>query len=268
MAVCAIRAFGVLFGVVLLALGPGSSALANPEGGSRDRDRDNEPGGEPPSTQQVITVSTENGEIRITSVMVVTNTEAVLGALTETGVLRVNEDRLDLGNVPLVGGWFGGGDDDEGDEPVRIGVAYLIGSNLTIDVGTPIPAASVSSQPYDTGADFISAGSAIESHIQTVSTVSQVDSGLTYDLDGEPFSIDGFKLLNRGYSYYIPGTDFLVVGHATEAPSRAAGPSKLPVLGDVPLLDNLFSSPAGDVYRQGRDLVVLIKPSILEDDYE
>lgn len=265
------RIAGVVFSVLCLASG---AALANPnqDGGSkRDRDRNDRGGLEETATVRIIPISEFNRQIQLTTVIIASNTDRVLGASTETGVQRVDEDRFDLGGIPLVGGLFGGGDedDDEGPTfPLRIGTAYIIGSSLAVDLQDAF-GRSVANEAD--GADPDSVSAALEDRIAAASGATPSTSTLTYRWNQE-IVIDGVKVLHRNYSYQMPGVSFVDIGSLTETSaqngeSEASG-GRIPFLGDIPLVGSLFGRPAGGAYLEGRNLVVLIKPSILEDDYE
>ena len=258
------------------------AALANQNQERRERDQQrNDRGGiEEAKTVHSISVATDRGQILITTVLIMSNTGQVTGAVTRSGVRRVDEDRVDLGGLPLIGGLFGGDEDDYDDEDgpprLRVGIVYLYGDTLTVDLSEPVPPPAPLTpeqlQKLEEGAK--PAQVAIESRIAGVSATGGAELGIDYDWQDRTIELDEFKLLNTSYSYRMPATQFLNIGYTEDAPletasgGTASGGGKVPILGDIPLLGDLFRHRAGDAYLEGRKLVVLIRPSIMEDDYE
>lgn len=264
------RIAGVAVTVLCLAVG---AALANPnqDGGSkRDRDRNERGGLQETVSVRVIPISEFDRQIQLTTVIIASNTDRVLGASTETGVQRVDEDRFDLGGIPLIGGLFGGDEDeDEGPTfPLRIGTAYVIGSSLAVDLRKAFDGLATDG----TGSvDPQSVSTALADRIAAASGAETPTSRLAYRWNQE-IVIDGVKVLHRNYSYEMPGGSFVDIGSLKEASAASgeAGASggKVPLLGDIPLAGGLFGRPAGGAYLEGRKLVVVIKPSIHADRYE
>lgn len=270
-----------LAAVLLLAAAAASTGVfANPDqgGSDRDKERNDRGGAEEAKVVDAISIAAERGQVLITTVLIVSNTGEVTGAVTRNGVRRVDEDRLDLGGVPLIGGLFGDDEDDDEDGPprLRVGIAYVYGDTLAVDLSEPVPppAPLTPEQLQELEAGMKPAQIAIESRIADVTRAGGAELGIDYDWQERTIELDEFKLLNTSYSYRMPATQFLNIGYAEDAPleTTSAGTEssggKIPILGDIPLLGDLFKHRAGDAYLEGRNLIVLVRPSILEDDYE
>jgi hypothetical protein len=275
------RTLAAAFMLAAALASAGALANQNQERRERDEQRNDRGGAEESKTVHAITFVDGSGQINITSVIVVSNTGAVLGALTGNGVRRVDEDRLDLGGVPLIGGLFGDDEDDYDDEEgpprARIGYAYLVGNTLAVDLSEPVQPGSAHASKLrlqDIEEGLKPASVTLETRIMEVSNATATELGIDYDWQDRRLELDTFKLLNTSYSYQMPATQFLNIGYTEDAPlettsgGTASSGGKIPILGDIPLLGDLFRHRAGDAYLEGRRLIVLVRPSILEDDYE
>ncbi len=266
MAVGASKVFGGLVCAFLLTIA--STASANPAGHGQDRDKDRH-GREEQSVQHgSIRITTENGFVQIESLIVFTDDE-VVAALTEAGVRRVDEDRVRLSDLPVLGGLFGGSRETETrDDPLRIGSVHLIGRTLAVNLATPPPVGLAANvvQPID-DPYRLRYGRPLGQEIREILAARPAPGAeIAHALRGSEFAIDKIRVLNGKYGYSMPASAF----------GSVAGPRGISAEGGVKQLSpeqikeikELFGTPAGDAYLDRTELTLVIRPTVLEDYYD
>jgi type IV pilus assembly protein PilQ len=86
-------------------------------------------------------------------------------------------------------------------------------------------------------------------------------SGSTFDTGAGSITLLSRRSLNSGQIRVRDGQTLLLSGIIQE--SERSSVTKVPILGDIPLLGALFRSTTNDQTRQ--ELIVLLTPEILED---
>lgn len=266
MAVGASHIFGGLVGAFLLAIA--SAASANPAGHNQDRDKDRH-GREEPDRQQLIRITTENGFVEIDTFIIFTNVHDVVAALTESGVRRVDENRLDLTELPILGGLFGGSrETEESREPIRIGTAHLIGPTLAIDLATP-PSVNLAANEVQPIEDpyRLRYGRPLGQELREIlATRPAPGTRIAHALGGSEYAIDKIRVLNGKYGYSMPASAFGTIGNVRGIPAQSGGKQLSPE--QIKEIKELFGTPAGDAYLERAELILVLRPTILDDYYE
>lgn len=261
------RVLGGFVCALLLAIT--SAASANPAGHGKDRDKDRHGRQEEPVRQQLIRIRTDNGFVEIDSLMVFTNVDEVVAALTEAGVRRSDENRLNLTDLPVIGGLFGGSrEKKDRDEPIRIGNVHLIGPTLAIDLATP-PSPNLAMnvvQPIDDPYRLRYGKSLGQEIREILATRPRPGAEIVHALRGSEFAIDEIRVLNGKYGYSMPASAFGTVaglrGIATQEATTQLTPKQ------IKEIKELFGKPAGDAYLERSQLTLVIRPTILDDYYD
>ncbi|GIK96765.1 MAG: hypothetical protein BroJett029_09740 [Alphaproteobacteria bacterium] len=267
MAVGASKIFGGLVCAFLLTIA--STASANPAGHGQDRDKDRHGREDQPVRQQLIRITTENGFVEIDSLIVFTNVDEVVAALTEAGVRRVDEDRVDLAELPILGGLFGGSrETEEPREPIRIGNVHLIGPTLAIDLATP-PSVNLATDAVQPIEDpyRLRYGRSLGQEIREILAARPAPGAeIAHALRGSEFAIDKIRVLNGKYGYSMPASAFGSVaglrGISAEGGVKQLSPEQ------IKEIKELFGTPAGDAYLDRTELTLVIRPTVLEDYYD
>lgn len=238
-------AAGVVVGLCCaVALPP---ALANPEqkqGDQRDGQSRHEQG-----TLYRIPLRTAAGEIYL-DCMILIQARIVEVADTSLGVEFESLDKVDVSSVPLIGGFF--------ERPLQAG--DLSEANR---VGTV----------YDAGGGALAAVLGETAELSDV-TISVVNDKGRFNLVMQPRLADAPADLGplgslRSVQTTMAGAaspDTTVVLGGLTRSSVPPGDHKLPVLGDVPMLQQLFR---GTVHQRDRkELLVLIRPSVIVQEEE
>lgn len=263
-AMCAMRSTFALAGTVLLGLALNATALANQEGGDkRDKDRANERT-EEPTRQQFITISTEDGEIRIRSVIVFTDRQEILATLTDTGggVRHDKGNRLDLSGVPLIGGLFGGGQDEGASEPIPIGSVHILGPTLAIDLRSPPPTTFVVDLPPVPTEEKTMAGRALDATIREILEFKPREdipyAALVHHLQGSEFLLDELQVRQDTSTQTMPRPNFGRIGILGEP--TPDGPVNEKLMEELKELEHLLDSPDGFASLDGSRLQMVIEP--------
>lgn len=264
-----LKAVGILAGALLLA-GVGAAALANPENhGNRDRQKDDKDRHEVEGTvtQRFIKIRMEDGSvIEIDTMVIFIDPNTVVGAVTDDGVRRANEDKVDLSGLPVVGGLFGGNSSSSAgrDQPVRVGSAHLLGPTMVINLssGTPIGLDPESVQPVGEQKLY---GQSLRQQIRDIlSTRPQPAQPSTNALRSSAYGIDGVRVMNDKYSYAMPSSAFRpldIGGTPAAGQGRPLSPEQ------IKEIKELLGEPAGRAYLEGAELTVLVQPYVRGDYY-
>lgn len=247
------KVVGVLAGALLLA---GATAMANPQNHG-DRDKEDRSSNQPDerTTRQSITINTENGEIKISSVLIITDTAEVLGALTETGVRRHDEDKVDLSGLPLIGGLFGG----ETSAPVRIGDAHILGPTLLIDLASPSDgrATSVSDLPPPTPEERVAIGRSMDARIREIMALGLPPVDLIHHVERSALLIEQLQVRSQKNRQTMPASSLGRIGLlGSDAPPER--PINAALLEEIRAFERLLGMPDATTYLEERNLTVAI----------
>lgn len=232
---------------LLFALAPGSAA-ANPQGGHDDEDRDSQSRHELQRLDHVPLIL-RGGRREDIRRLVVIQARFITISETRFGIDAENLDRVDVSDVPLLGGLF--------DKPLRagelteanrVGTVYSTGNGALaafIDDDVAVGDAGLSvvngKYRYTPAAAASQAGSAGDlGELGALPSVQQALSGK---------ASEGTTLVLRGLTL-------------TTVPEV---PEKTPALADVPTLRQFFR---GSVHEQEHELIFFIRPSIIAGDEE
>lgn len=222
-------------------------ARANPDqkhSEQRDGQSRHEPG-----TLYRIPLRTTAGEIYLDS-MILIQAQIIEVADTSLGVEFESLDKLDVSGVPLIGGFF--------ERPLQAG--DLTEANR---VGTV----------YDAGDGTLAAVIGETAALRDI-TISVVNDKGRFNLLMQPRPVDAAVDLGplgslRSMQTTMAGTasrDTTIVLGGLTGTSVPQGDHKMPLLGDIPMLQQLFR---GTVHqRDEKELLVLIKPSVLIQEEE
>ncbi len=264
---CALRSACSLAGILVLAVGLGPAQATQAGGGdhdrSRDRDRDNTQTSEP-ILQQFITISTENGEIQIRSVVVLTNRQEILATRTDmgNGIRYDKGNRLDLSGLPLIGGLFGGGEDEGENTPIPIGGVHVLGPTLAIDLRSPPPTTFIVDLPPAPTEEETSAGRALDTTIsELLERLPSADvpyATLVHDLQGSEFLLDHLQLRQGTATQTMPRLNLGRIGMLSDPPPD--GPVNKKLMEEMKELEHLLGSPDGIASLDGSRLLMVIEP--------
>jgi general secretion pathway protein D len=96
--------------------------------------------------------------------------------------------------------------------------------------------------------------------------VSRVADTITRTINGEQFVVDEYDSRTLDTRVMIPSGNTLVMGGLVQDDTRT-GNTKVPVLGDIPILSALFRHDTKE--RQKSELLVFVTPTIVQDaDYQ
>lgn len=260
------KAVGILAAALLAGIG--AAALANPEShGNRDRERDDKDHQEAEGTvtQRFIEIRMEDGSvIEIDTMVILIDPATAFGAITDDGVRRANEDKVDLSGLPVIGGLFGDGSSSSAgpSEPVRVGNVHLFGPTMAIDLssGTPIDLDPEVAQPIGERELY---GRNLRQQIRDVlSTLPAPQAGNA--LRTSNHATDSVRVLNGKYSYAMPSSAFRPVTlDGAPAPDEAKPLSPE----QIKEIKELFGRPAGHAYLEGAEISVLVQPFVRQDYY-
>lgn len=252
---CAIKPISVLFGALLLASSLGEVAQANPTGREREKNRQNERVGEP-VRQQVITISTVNGEVRISSVIVITDAQEVLATMTDTGVLKEDTDRVDLSSVPIIGGLFGSSKDKDTTDLVPIGNVHILGPTLAIDLRSPPTRTMVVNLPANVREEREQAGRSMDSTIREILELRPRDMSLVHHLQGSEFLLEHLQVRQEKSDQTLSRMSLGRIGIFGDPVPE--GPVDKELADKIEEFERLFGEPDATAYLQERTLLVTI----------
>ena len=240
--------FGAGFLAVLLlalALQPGQAT----EQQRRDQDSEQRDGQSRNETGplSVIPLTTGDGSYRIRRIVLIQTRFLHVASTENFGVEYTNLDKVDLGEVPLLGQLFSREiSADDLSEATRVGASYIAGDDTL---------AAVVEDDVDVGRMRISVVNGKGSYqIMLEPKILEVAPD-NLDAFGEVPTVR--EILTQ---VTVPDGTTVVLGGLTRD-SVPEVDSKLPVVGDIPVLQQLFR---GTVHEQDEaNLLILIKPSIL-----
>ncbi len=235
--------------LMLAALPTGASATLENKNENRSEDRDGQSRHENGRLGYLPVTLGDDGTLRIKTVILV-QTRFIHIVRTSFGVDFKNLDKVDVGDVPLLGSLFGDRlDASDFNAENEVGAAYLAGADSLFAV-------------IDDSIDVSDAELAV------------VNGPGVYQLVMEPKIIDVVSD-DLGELGTLPSVESLLAGTAGPETTVVLGGlnrvdeterDKLPFLGDIPVLGRLFK---GTVHEgDKRQLRIFITPSIIEDDGE
>jgi hypothetical protein len=205
-----------------------------------------------------------NKQVQIESVIVVTDRN-VYGTLTEIGIERDSADKLQLGNLPIIGNLFSNKVPANLTSEQEVGRAYSNGTTLVITIWPTVADSSVRLEILPKEIDLINdALRSLKPANQPLAS-EMLTSGLA---GGGP--IESLLVINEASVFELPRTIFRDMGVIVDGQTVMIGgltsqtePQKsgTPMLSKLPIVGYLFQ---GKAYRQESELVVIVTPSIVE----
>ncbi|NIA71031.1 hypothetical protein HBA54_20740 [Pelagibius litoralis] len=233
---------------LLLLAGLSGAALANPDNKKDSEERDGQSRHESGPLNHVPLVFGDNDFMRMVQVVMLLREVAYIST-TALGVDFTSDDRVGLGGLPVLGGLFDKTyDADDFTEENRIGSVFRSGDDTMAVVLTGDSALDGQKIVFFNG----------KGHYEVVERPRLTE-------------VSPASLLQLGT---IPSMEQLIRGQAAKevvrilagitATTTPSADSKLPVMGDMPLLQSLFVGTA----HEGEDdtLLIMLRPSIVMGD--
>jgi hypothetical protein len=249
-----------------------SQATAQERESHQDRDRRDRIQG--PEIVRTIRLRNDvnNNLVQIDSVMLVVD-ERIYGTLTNQGIERDSTDKVQLGNLPVIGGLFSSKTPANLRLEQAIGRAYSNGTTLVITIYPQVAGADVNFEFLPKDLD------SLNQTLQDMTNRNQPPANaiLLPGSAGGGGGIDSVLVANEAFVFELPRTDFKDMGILQESQSvmisGLLSETQTPKSG-TPLLSSELEFPysyQGEVYEPefeifGPTIIVNVTPSIIRPE--
>jgi hypothetical protein len=205
--------------------------------------------------------------VQIDSVMLVVD-ERIYGTLTNEGIERDSADKVQFGNLPIIGGLFSSKTPANLRPEQEVGRAYSNGTTLVITIWSRVVDADIKFEILPKEID------ALNQTLQDMTNANQPPANAIL-LPGSVAgggTVDSLLVANEAFIFELPRTNFQDMGIIKEGESVMIGgllsetqtqKSGTPLLGKVPVIGYLFQ---GKTYQRENELVVIVTPSIIRPE--
>ena len=206
-----------------------------------------------------------NRQVNIESVILVTD-QNVYGTLTEIGVERDSANKLQLGNLPILGNLFSNKVPANLTPEQEVGRAYSNGTTLVITIWPSVADSNVRLEILPKEIDLLNDA------LRGLKEANQPLAGeiLTSRSAGGGGPVESLLVINEASVFELPRTIFRNMGVIADIQTVMIGgltsqtepqESGTPMLGQLPVVGYLFQ---GKAYRQESELVIIVTPSIVK----